>query len=111
MAVVVAIMAILTKMVLAIVNLHVVLMPPTKFWLNLTYHMGADEVWRFSRWPQGGHLRYLTRNILAILNFYVAPMPPIKFGLNLHYSLGGDIFWRISRQPVVAILDVGMEQI
>ena len=26
------------KMVLAILNLHVVPMPPTKFWLNLTYH-------------------------------------------------------------------------
>ena len=26
-------------------------MPPTKFWLNLTYHSGADEVWRLSRLP------------------------------------------------------------
>ena len=32
------------KMVLAILNLHVAPMPPTKFWLNLTYHSGADEV-------------------------------------------------------------------
>ena len=32
------------NMVLAILNLHVAPMPPTKFWLNLTYHSGADEV-------------------------------------------------------------------
>ena len=32
-------------MVLAILNLNVVPMPTTKFWLNLTYHLGADEVW------------------------------------------------------------------
>ena len=32
------------KMVLAILNHHVALMPPTKSWLNLTYHSGADEV-------------------------------------------------------------------
>ena len=32
------------KIVLAILNLHVTHMPPTKFWLNLTYNSGADEV-------------------------------------------------------------------
>ena len=32
------------KMVLTILNLHVDPMHPTKFWLNLTYHSGADEV-------------------------------------------------------------------
>ena len=32
------------KMFLAILNLHVAQMPPTKFCLNLTYHSGADEV-------------------------------------------------------------------
>ena len=31
------------KMFLAILNLHVIPMPPTKFWLNLTYQSGADE--------------------------------------------------------------------
>ena len=30
------------KMFLAILNLHVIPMPPTKFWLNLTYHSGAE---------------------------------------------------------------------
>ena len=34
----------LRKMILAILNLHVTAMPFTKFWLNLTYHLGAVEV-------------------------------------------------------------------
>ena len=33
---------------LAVLNLHVSPIPPTKFQLNLTYHLGADVV---SRWP------------------------------------------------------------
>ena len=80
------------KMILAILNLHVTQMPPTKFWLNLTYHLGADVVWRFPRWlPE-----YRNRMILAILNLYVALIPPIKFQLNPTYGLG-DFVWRISR--------------
>ena len=39
------------KFFLAILNFHVTPTPPTKFWLNLTYHSRADEVWRFSWWP------------------------------------------------------------
>ena len=39
------------KTILAILNLHVTLMPPTKFWLILISHSGADVVWKFSRWP------------------------------------------------------------
>ena len=31
------------KIFLAILNLHVAPMSHTKFWLNLTYHLGADE--------------------------------------------------------------------
>ena len=46
----------------AILNLHVAPMPPTKFWLNLTYHSGADNVWKFSRWPDD-HLGATSDNI------------------------------------------------
>ena len=35
----------------AILNLHFTSMPPIKFWLNLTYGLGGDVVWRISRWP------------------------------------------------------------
>ena len=85
------------KMFLAIHNIHIAPTPPTKFWLNLTYHSGADEVGRFSRWPLWWHLRYGTGTTLAILNLYVALMPPIKLEHNPHYGLRGDIIWRISR--------------
>ena len=35
---------------LAILNLHVTMMPPIKFQLNLTYCLRRDVVWRISRW-------------------------------------------------------------
>ena len=34
----------------AILNLHFTLMPPITFWLNLTYCLGGDVIWRTSRW-------------------------------------------------------------
>ena len=37
--------------ILAILNLYVTVMPPIKCWLNLTYGLGEDVVWRISRWP------------------------------------------------------------
>ena len=36
---------------LAILNIHVIPMSPKKFGLNPTYCLGAEVVWRFSRWP------------------------------------------------------------
>ena len=38
MATAAAILDIVTKNFLAILNLYVAQVPPTKFWLNLTYH-------------------------------------------------------------------------
>ena len=38
-------------MILAILNLCVTVMFPIKFWLNQTYGLGADVVWRISRCP------------------------------------------------------------
>ena len=38
------------RTILAILNLCVTVMPPIKFWLNQTYHLGGDVVWRISRW-------------------------------------------------------------
>ena len=72
-------------------------MPPIKFWLNPTYGLGGDVVWRISWWP--GHLWYRNGMILAVLNLYVATMPPIKFRLNLSHGLGEDLVERISRWP------------
>ena len=39
---------------LAILNLHVTLMPPSKVEFNLTCCLEADMVWRFSSWPPWG---------------------------------------------------------
>ena len=64
------------RTILAILNLSVAPMPAIKFWLNLTYDLGGDVVWRISRsWNWNG-------TILAILNLCVTVMPPIKFWLN-----------------------------
>ena len=38
------------RTILAILNLCVTVMPPIKFWLNPTYRLGGDVVWRISRW-------------------------------------------------------------
>ena len=38
------------RTILAIQNLCVTVMLPIKFWLNPTYGLGEDVVWRISRW-------------------------------------------------------------
>ena len=38
-------------MILAVLNLNVSTMPPTKFQLYRIYHSGADLISRFARWP------------------------------------------------------------
>ena len=37
--------------ILAILNLCVTAMPPIKFWLNLTYGLWGEVVWKISKWP------------------------------------------------------------
>ena len=78
--------------ILAILNLNVSPLPPSKFWLNPTY-------------PSWGchlkiHLGYRNGTMLAVLNFHIAPMPPTKFQLKLTYGFAGDVVWRISRWPL-----------
>ena len=84
--------------ILAIMNLYVAQVPPMKFQPNQTYGLGADVIWRISKWsPLRPSL--ISETILAILNFLVATTPPVKFRLNLTCGLGGEIIWRISRWP------------
>ena len=86
------------RTILAILNLYVTVMPPTKFKLNQTY--AVWEEMSFEEFQDGSHLGYLNKMILAILILCVTVMPPTKFQLNWTYSLGGDVVWRISRwQP------------
>ena len=98
-----------------------------KFWLNPTYHSGADVALRFSKWPpwrpawilewncisnsesscyshvshhldSNYHFGYLSGTISAILYLHVSSMPPIKLQLKITFGLG-DFVWRISRWP------------
>ena len=82
---------------LAILNLHVTPMPPTKFGLNLCRSRHGFKI--FNMATVGAISDTGAERFLAILNLYVALMPPIKFQLNWTYSLGGDVFWRFSRWP------------
>ena len=89
------------RIILAILNLYAALMPPIKFWLNLTYSLG-DVVWRISRWLplQPSWISEQNNFSSSVLNLYNAPMPPIKFWLNLTYGFGGDVVWTISGWPL-----------
>ena len=79
---------------LAILNLHVSPIPPTKvclIWLTIQEQMS------FEYFQDGHHGRYQKGVILAVLNLYVTLMPPTKFQHKMTYDLGGDVVWRISR--------------
>ena len=75
---------------LAVLNLHVSPMPPTKFQLN---RLTVWEQMSFQDFQDGhhGHLGYWNRMNLAILNLYVTPMPPAKLWLNLTFHSGADM--------------------
>ena len=70
----------------AILNFHVTPIPPIKFWLNLTYFLGGDMVWRISRWE-------------AIVDIGTdgCPMPLIMLKLNQTYRSVADVIWRFWR--------------
>ena len=65
--------------ILAILHLCVTVMPPIKFWLNLTCVGEQMSFEEFQDGRCGGHLGYRNGTILAILNLCVTVMPPIKF--------------------------------
>ena len=74
--------------ILAILNLHVAPLSPTKFGLNQTICSGADMVEDF----QDGRAAILDiGTILTILNLYVLTMPPIKLKLNQTWGSGWTI--------------------
>ena len=83
--------------ILAILNLHVAPTPPTKFWRNLTYHSGADAVWRFTRWPSWRPSWTSKRNACNNSEFSCRPMHPTKFRLKPTYRSWADVVCRFSR--------------
>ena len=98
------------KMFLAILNLHVTPMSPTKFWLNLTYRSGADKVWRFSSRPS-----WVPSWILEWNNFSNSESlcccdasHQVSAQSNLQF---GTCHLKISKMAAVAaLLDIGTEQ-
>ena len=99
------------KMLLATLNLHVTPMPPTKFWLNLTYHLGADEVWRFKRWPSWGPSQISDKNYFcnseSLCHFDAAHQVWAQSALRF----GRCLLKNFKMAPLAATLDVGMEWI
>ena len=73
------------------------LMLPIKFWLNPTYGLGGDLVWRISRWPLWRPSWILEWKGFSNSVSLLLRCPP-SFRLNLNYGLGGDVVWRISRR-------------
>ena len=91
---------------LAILNLHVTPMPPTKFGLNLTF-WEQIRLEDFQDGHHGTHLGYLNGIILAILNLYDAAHPIIalsdlRFGRRCRLKT-------FKMSDMAAILGIGKE--
>ena len=90
-------------------------MLPIKFWLNPTYGLGGNVIWKiygailnigmeqFKQFWISILLPCLPSSFGSIQLRVWENMPPIKFWLHPTYSLGGDVVWRI-------FLDIRTEQ-
>ena len=81
-------------MILAIFDLQVTPMLPSKFGVNLPF--GSGEV-DFQDGGYGGHLGHPIGTILSIFDLQVTPMPPSKFGVNWPFGSGEEAKNRFSR--------------
>ena len=75
-------------MILAIFDLQVTLMLPTKFGVNWPFGSGEEEKIDFQDGSHGGHLGVLIGTILATFDLRVTLMLPTKFRVNWHLGLG-----------------------
>ena len=73
-------------MILAIFDLQVTPMLPTKFGVNWPFGSGEEAKNRFSRWR---HLGFPIGTILAIFDLQVTPMLPTKYQVNWPRGVGG----------------------
>ena len=90
--------------ILAIFDLQVTPMLPSKFGVNRPFSSGEAKN-RSSRWPHGGHLGFPIGMILAIFDLQVTPMLPGKFGVSWPFSSGEEAKNRFSRWPPSWISD------
>ena len=65
--------------ILAIFDLQVTLMLPTKFPVNWSFVSEEEAKNTFSRWPPGSHLGFPISMFLAIFDLQVTPTLPTKF--------------------------------
>ena len=83
--------------ILAIFDLRVTPMLPTKFRVNWPFSSGYRRKIDFQDGCHGGHLGYPIGTILAIFDLQVTPMSPTKFGVNWPFSAGEEAKYRFSR--------------
>ena len=97
----------LIGMILAIFDLQITQMLPTKSPVDWPFVSGEVAKNRFSRWP---HLGFPIGTILAIFYLLVTPMLPTKFQVNWPFGSGEEAKNRFSRWPPwQAILDFQSE--
>ena len=85
-------------MILAIFDLQVTLMLPTKLGINWPFGSGEDsKKIDFQDGGNGGHLACPIEYVLAIFDLQVPPMLPTKFRVNWHLGFGEEAKNRFSR--------------
>ena len=84
-------------MILAIFDLHVTQMLPTKFRVNWPFGSGEERKIDFQDGCHGAHPGFTIGMILAIFDLQVNPMLPTKFGVNWPFGSGEEAKNRISR--------------
>ena len=95
--------------ILAVLNLHVALMPSIKFQLKLTYSFGGDVVWRISRWLLWGPA-ILDVGKSWFYQFWISMSPPClppSFGSIRLGVWEQNVVWRFSS---CSKMDIAMDQ-
>ena len=92
---------------LAIFDLKVTLMLPSKFGVNWPFGSGEEAKNGFSRWLPCGHLGFPIGTILSTFDLQVTLMLPSKFGVNWPFGSGEEaknIFsrWQPWRPPWIS---------
>ena len=75
--------------ILAIFDLQVTPMLPSKFGVNWSFGSGDMRKIDFQDGGHGGHLGFPIGTILAIFNLQVTPMLPTKYRVNWPRGVGG----------------------
>ena len=97
---------------LAVLNLYVSPMPPTKFQLNPTYSSGADVVLRLPRWPSWWPFWILEQNELSNFKSQCHPYASYQVWAQSDLPFGSRHGLKIFMMATTtAIMDVRTEQI